>query len=66
MKNKGNISRVSKSGLKLDSVRGKPLIGREMQNPEAIANGSVAVHEGKVLETGTSDFLLKKRDGTWP
>lgn len=42
------------------SSGGKPLIDREMQNLGAIANGAVAVHEGKILETGTSDFLLKK------
>jgi len=40
--------------------KGKPLVGKEMQNLNVIENGAVAVKDGKVLETGTSESLLKK------
>ncbi len=34
--------------------------GKQMQNLEIIKNGAIAVHDGKIIETGSSVELLKK------
>ncbi|HBM16804.1 MAG TPA: imidazolonepropionase [Lentisphaeria bacterium] len=39
---------------------GRPLVGKKMQDLGVIANGAVAIHHGKILETGTSETLLQK------